>query len=53
MEKGTIEYQCLKCGEAFPREKWEEIEGRFKCPNCGFRCAKKIKPPIVKRVKAA
>jgi DNA-directed RNA polymerase subunit RPC12/RpoP len=47
-----VVYQCLECGGVFPKSKWEEIEGRFRCPNCGHKVAKKQRPPIVKRVKA-
>ena len=47
-----IMYECLKCGEINPRSKWEEIENRFRCPVCGHKCARKVRPPIVKRVKA-
>jgi DNA-directed RNA polymerase subunit RPC12/RpoP len=47
-----IQYQCVNCGQVFPKSKWEEIEGQFRCPNCGSKTAKKVKPPIVKRVKA-
>jgi DNA-directed RNA polymerase subunit RPC12/RpoP len=47
-----VVYQCLKCGGVYPKSKWEEIEGRFRCPNCRSKIAKKVRPPIVKRVKA-
>lgn len=26
--------------------------GGFKCPNCGYKVSRKLRPPIVKRVKA-
>jgi DNA-directed RNA polymerase subunit RPC12/RpoP len=45
-------YRCLKCGKINPRSKWEEIEGQFRCPDCGFKIAAKTSPPIVRRVKA-
>ena len=28
------------------------IGGHFKCPNCNFKVAKKLRPPIAKRTKA-
>ena len=45
-------YECVKCGGVFPKAEWELIEGEFRCPNCRSRLAKKIRPPIAKRVKA-
>jgi len=49
--------------QAHPRlEEWEIRErekrgipygsaGGFKCPMCGYRVAKKLRPPVVKRVR--
>jgi DNA-directed RNA polymerase subunit RPC12/RpoP len=46
-------YECISCGHRAPQSKWEEIEGQFRCPNCGHsKIAKKIRPPVVRRVKA-
>jgi len=46
-------YECLFCGAVSPKSKWEEIEDQFRCPNCGHsKTAKKIRPPVVRRVKA-
>lgn len=44
-------YECLRCGY---RCDGKEIvdRGRIVCPQCGYRVIKKVRPPIVKRVKA-
>jgi len=49
-------YECLKCGEIAPKPEWDRVEagagGTFKCPRCSFKIARKLRPPIAKRVKA-
>jgi DNA-directed RNA polymerase subunit RPC12/RpoP len=45
----TILYQCLKCGETV---KSTELELGIRCPYCRYRVLKKIRSPIVKRIKA-
>jgi DNA-directed RNA polymerase subunit P len=54
MEKVTtgLAYECLKCGAKVPIEELELRGGEIKCTVCGYRVLKKIRPPIVKRVKA-
>ncbi|MEM2972288.1 MAG: DNA-directed RNA polymerase subunit P [Candidatus Bathyarchaeia archaeon] len=54
MEKtaaGTV-YECVRCGAKVPLEELELRGGEMKCTVCGYRILKKIKPPVVKRVKA-
>jgi len=43
-------YECIRCGARPPLSKIEELG--FKCPECGFKGFKKIRPPVVKRIKA-
>lgn len=54
MEKVTtgITYECVRCGAKVPLEELELRGGEIKCIVCGYRILKKIKPPVVKRVKA-
>lgn len=44
-------YRCLKCGYTF---KGEELilRDRIACPKCGYRVLAKLRPPVVRRVKA-
>ena len=51
MSKEGIEYQCLSCKEKIPLDELNMMP-EFKCPHCGYRILKKIRPPIVKHVKA-
>jgi len=50
-EMKEVWYQCVKCGHKFKGEECV-IRGRIVCPLCNYRVLKKIRPPIVKRVKA-
>ncbi|MEM2463572.1 MAG: DNA-directed RNA polymerase subunit P [Candidatus Bathyarchaeia archaeon] len=47
----NMTYKCLKCGAEI---KGEELifRNQIKCPYCKCRVLCKIRPPIVKRVKA-
>ncbi|RLI41375.1 DNA-directed RNA polymerase subunit P [Candidatus Bathyarchaeota archaeon] len=47
-----VMYKCVKCGKEAPKEEWERTPGVFKCPSCGFKCARKIRAPVVRRHKA-
>lgn len=49
-----IVYECLRCGKKSPGKEWMRTgeQGAFKCPNCGYKISKKIRPPITKRAKA-
>ncbi|MFQ6086107.1 MAG: DNA-directed RNA polymerase subunit P [Candidatus Bathyarchaeia archaeon] len=44
-------YECLHCGF---RTTYEELMRRaeIKCYNCGYHVLRKVRPPIVKRLKA-
>jgi len=46
-----IAYECVKCGAIVPSEELELRGGGIKCAYCGYRVLKKIRPPIVKRIK--
>lgn len=47
----TLTYVCVKCGHRFSGEELE-LRDRIVCPKCGYRVIKKVRPPVVKRVKA-
>jgi DNA-directed RNA polymerase subunit RPC12/RpoP len=49
-----IVYECVRCGRRAPLSEWLRVDefGQFKCPSCGFKVARKLKPPVVKRVRA-
>ncbi|KON29710.1 hypothetical protein AC482_05840 [miscellaneous Crenarchaeota group-15 archaeon DG-45] len=44
-------YECVRCGR---RVSFHELERyiSFRCPHCGYRVFRKVRAPIVKRVKA-
>lgn len=44
-------YECISCGG---RVSYSELERyiSFRCPYCGYRIFRKIRTPIVKKVKA-
>jgi len=46
-----IAYECVKCGAVVSSEELELRGGGIKCTYCGYRVLKKIRPPIVKRIK--
>ncbi len=48
-EKPSLLYQCLKCGATV---KSTELELGIRCPYCRYRVLKKVRPPIVKHIKA-
>lgn len=50
-ERGMA-YECVKCGAIVLSEELDLRGGGVKCTYCGYRVLKKIRPPIVKRVKA-
>ena len=46
-----IIYKCVRCGASLSSDQlYMMIE--IKCPNCGYRVLRKMRPPIVKRFKA-
>ncbi|WP_455367375.1 hypothetical protein [[Eubacterium] cellulosolvens] len=46
-----IIYQCLTCGAKITSEELT-LTPEIKCPFCGYRILKKVRPPIVKNLKA-
>jgi DNA-directed RNA polymerase subunit P len=44
-------YECARCGKQIKGEELIFLE-RLTCPNCGYRVLKKIRPPVVRKVKA-
>lgn len=46
-----ILYQCVRCGNEITSDQFTIMLG-IKCPNCGFRVLKKIRSPVVKKIKA-
>ncbi|MFH8080773.1 MAG: DNA-directed RNA polymerase subunit P [Candidatus Aenigmatarchaeota archaeon] len=42
-----MSYKCLQCGKII-----EKIESKIRCPYCGYRIFVKMRPKVVKRVKA-
>ncbi|MEM2093099.1 MAG: RNA polymerase Rbp10 [Candidatus Bathyarchaeia archaeon] len=51
-EAAGIVYECVRCGAKVSTTDIELRGGEIKCTVCGYRVLKKIRPPIVKRVKA-
>ena len=52
MIKSGIDYKCMRCSSRVPSEELELRGGEIKCIICGYRILKKVKPPVVKRVKS-
>jgi len=50
--QGGLVYECVRCGAMVYTDELELRGGGVKCTYCGFRVLKKIRPPVVKRVKA-
>ena len=48
--EGTV-YECVKCGAKVPLEELNLRGGKVKCIICGYRVLKKMRPPVVKRVR--
>jgi len=44
-------YECVRCGNRVYLSQLEKYVS-FRCPECGYRIFKKVRPSIVKRVKA-
>ncbi len=40
-------FKCISCGKVT-----EKLEGRIRCPYCGYRIFMRERPKIVKKVKA-
>ncbi len=45
-------YKCVRCGSLVTSEELELRGGSVKCTYCGYRVLKKIRPPVVRRIKA-
>lgn len=43
-------YECVRCGEKIQGEEFA-MRNRIACPHCGYRIIKKIRPPVVKRIR--
>jgi len=50
-ERGLV-YECVKCGAKVALEELELRGGGVKCTYCGYRVLRKLRPPVVKRIKA-
>jgi len=48
---GGIEYECASCAARVTAEQLA-VTPEIKCPICGYRILKKVRPPIVRHVKA-
>ncbi|MDQ1279849.1 MAG: DNA-directed polymerase subunit [Thermoproteota archaeon] len=46
-----VTYKCVQCGAIITSDQFSLLL-EIKCPNCGYRVLRKVRPPIVKRVKA-
>ena len=46
-----ISYKCIQCATVITSDQLSTMLG-IKCPTCGYRVLRKLRPPIVKRVKA-
>jgi len=46
-----IQYECMSCSERISAQQMA-MTPEIKCPFCGYRVLKKVRPPVVKRVKA-
>jgi DNA-directed RNA polymerase subunit P len=44
-------YECVRCGRRVPHDDLQRYIS-FRCPFCGYRIFRKVRAPIVKRVKA-
>jgi len=49
--EGGLVYECVKCGAKVALDELELRGGGVKCTYCGYRVLKKMRAPVVKRVK--
>ena len=47
----SIIYECCRCGKTFDGGQVAD-RGEIKCPECSYKVIKKVRTPIVRRVKA-
>ena len=53
VEEAGVQYQCAKCGGITTSAEIAELFlGHTKCKHCGYRVLMKIRPPVVRKVKA-
>jgi len=50
-EFAGVLYRCVQCGNTITQDQLS-LMLEIKCPACGYRVLRKMRPPIVKRVKA-
>ncbi len=48
---GGLFYECINCGSKISADQLA-MTPEIKCPFCGYRILRKVRPPIVKHVKA-
>ena len=48
---GGLFYECINCGSRLSADQLA-MTPEIKCPFCGYRILRKVRPPIVKHVKA-
>lgn len=48
---GGLFYECINCGSRLTADQLA-MTPEIKCPFCGYRILRKVRPPIVKHVKA-
>ena len=48
---GGLVYECVNCSSKITAEQLS-MTPEIKCPFCGYRILRKIRPPIVKHLKA-
>jgi len=48
---GGLFYECINCGSEISADQLA-MTPEIKCPFCGYRILRKVRPPIVKHVKA-
>ncbi len=48
---GGLVYECINCSSKLTAEQLN-MTPEIKCPFCGYRILRKVRPPIVKHLKA-
>ena len=44
-----MSYVCGKCGKEVDSKGLDSLPG-VKCPHCGYRILKKVRPPVVNKI---
>ncbi len=47
-----VKYKCGACGKEFEQTQLEILLPRIRCPYCAYKVIYKVRPGIVKKVKA-